>query len=49
MNVKDLLSLKNKVVLITGGEGRYGRCILEGLLEADCFPSAEVAQVNAFG
>ena len=35
MNVKDLLSLKNKVVLITGGEGRYGRCILEGLLEAD--------------
>ncbi|MBN2455994.1 MAG: SDR family oxidoreductase [Sedimentisphaerales bacterium] len=35
MNVKDLLSLKDKVVLITGGEGRYGRCILEGLLEAD--------------
>ena len=35
MHVKELLSLKDKVVLITGGEGRYGRCILEGLLEAD--------------
>jgi NAD(P)-dependent dehydrogenase (short-subunit alcohol dehydrogenase family) len=34
MHVKELLSLKDKVVLITGGEGRYGRCILEGLLEA---------------
>ncbi|OHB55974.1 MAG: short-chain dehydrogenase [Planctomycetes bacterium GWF2_50_10] len=34
MNVNDLLSLKNKVVLITGGEGKYGRCTMEGLLEA---------------
>jgi NAD(P)-dependent dehydrogenase (short-subunit alcohol dehydrogenase family) len=34
MNVNDLLSLKNKIVLITGGEGKYGRCIMEGLLEA---------------
>jgi NAD(P)-dependent dehydrogenase (short-subunit alcohol dehydrogenase family) len=35
MNVKELLSLKNKVCLITGGEGKYGRCITEGLAEAD--------------
>ena len=34
MRVDDLFSLKNKVVLITGGEGLYGRCILEGLAEA---------------
>jgi NAD(P)-dependent dehydrogenase (short-subunit alcohol dehydrogenase family) len=34
MNVNDLLSLKGKIVLITGGEGKYGRCIMEGLLEA---------------
>jgi NAD(P)-dependent dehydrogenase (short-subunit alcohol dehydrogenase family) len=35
MHVKELLSLKNKVCLITGGEGKYGRCITEGLAEAD--------------
>jgi NAD(P)-dependent dehydrogenase (short-subunit alcohol dehydrogenase family) len=35
MHVKDLLSLKDKVILITGGEGLYGSRILEGLLEAD--------------
>ena len=35
MHVKDLLNLKNKIVLLTGGAGRYGQCILEGLLEAD--------------
>lgn len=35
MNVKELFSLKDKVVLITGGEGKYGRCITEGLAEAD--------------
>ena len=35
MHVKELLSLKDKVVLITGGEGRYGRCITLGLAEAD--------------
>lgn len=35
MHVKELLSLKDKVVLITGGEGKYGRCITEGLAEAD--------------
>jgi len=35
MNVKELLSLKDEVVLITGGEGKYGRCITEGLAEAD--------------
>ncbi len=35
MNVKELLSLKNKVILVTGGAGQYGRCIAEGLAEAD--------------
>ena len=35
MHVKELLNLKDKVVLITGGEGKYGRCITEGLAEAD--------------
>jgi len=35
MHVKELLSLKDKVVLVTGGAGRYGRCIVEGLAEAD--------------
>ncbi len=35
MHVKELLSLKDKVVLITGGEGKYGRCLTEGLAEAD--------------
>jgi len=35
MNVKNLLSLKNKVILVTGGSGQYGSCIVEGLAEAD--------------
>ncbi len=35
MHVKNLLSLKDKIILVTGGAGRYGRCIVEGLAEAD--------------
>jgi len=35
MHVKELLSLKDKIVLITGGEGKYGRCMTEALGEAD--------------
>jgi NAD(P)-dependent dehydrogenase (short-subunit alcohol dehydrogenase family) len=35
MHVKNLLSLKNKVILITGGAGLYGSCMLEALAEAD--------------
>jgi len=35
MHVKELLSLKNKIVLVTGGAGLYGRCIVDGLVEAD--------------
>ncbi len=35
MNVKELLSLKNKLILVTGGSGQYGKCIVEGLAEAD--------------
>jgi NAD(P)-dependent dehydrogenase (short-subunit alcohol dehydrogenase family) len=35
MNVKDLLSLKEKVVLVTGGAGLYGKCIVEGIAEAE--------------
>jgi len=35
MHVKELLSLKEKVVLLTGGTGSYGKCVTEGLVEAD--------------
>ena len=35
MNVKDLLNLKNKTILVTGGAGIYGKTIVEGLAEAD--------------
>jgi NAD(P)-dependent dehydrogenase (short-subunit alcohol dehydrogenase family) len=35
MNVKELLSLKGKIILVTGGAGLYGKCIVEGLAEAD--------------
>ncbi len=34
MNVKELLSLKDKISLVTGGSGKYGKCIVEGLAEA---------------
>lgn len=34
MNVMDLLSLRGKVALVTGGAGNYGRSITEGLAEA---------------
>ena len=35
MHAKELLSLKSKIALVTGGAGKYGRCIVEGLAEAD--------------
>ncbi|MCK9509156.1 MAG: SDR family NAD(P)-dependent oxidoreductase, partial [Pigmentiphaga sp.] len=35
MNVKELFSLKDKIALVTGGAGNYGKCIVEGLAEAD--------------
>lgn len=34
MNVMDLLSLKGKVILVSGGAGNYGKCMVEGLAEA---------------
>ena len=34
MNVNELLSLKGKVALVSGGAGLYGKCIVEGLAEA---------------
>jgi len=35
MHVKELLSLKDKIILVTGGAGLYGSCLVEGLAEAD--------------
>jgi NAD(P)-dependent dehydrogenase (short-subunit alcohol dehydrogenase family) len=35
MHVKELLSLKSKIILVTGGAGKYGRCLVEGLAEAE--------------
>lgn len=35
MNVKELFSLKNKIILVTGGSGKYGKCIVEGLAEEE--------------
>ena len=35
MNVKDLLSLKGKILLVTGGVRRYGLSIVEGLAQAE--------------
>ncbi len=35
MNVKELLNLKGKIILVSGGAGLYGKCIVEGLAEAD--------------
>lgn len=34
MNVKKLFDLTDKVILVTGGAGNYGKCITEGLAEA---------------
>lgn len=34
MHVNEMLSLKDKIILVTGGAGQYGRCIVEGLAEA---------------
>lgn len=34
MNIKDLFNLTNKIILVTGGAGKYGKCIAEGLGEA---------------
>lgn len=35
MHIKELFSLKGKVILVTGGSGNYGKCIVEGMAEAD--------------
>lgn len=35
MHVKELLSLKDKIILISGGAGKYGKCLVESLAEAD--------------
>ncbi|MFA6570919.1 MAG: SDR family oxidoreductase [Bacteroidota bacterium] len=34
MNIKHLLSLEGKIILVSGGAGLYGSCIVEGLAEA---------------
>lgn len=35
MDVRDLLSLRKKIILVTGGAGLYGVSIVEGLAEAE--------------
>lgn len=35
VHVKELFSLKDKIILVTGGAGRYGKPIVEALAEAD--------------
>ncbi len=34
MNARNLLSLKDRIVLVSGGAGLYGKCIVEGMAEA---------------
>lgn len=34
MHINELLSLKGKVILVSGGAGKYGSCIVEGAAEA---------------
>jgi NAD(P)-dependent dehydrogenase (short-subunit alcohol dehydrogenase family) len=34
MHINELFSLKSKIVLVSGGAGNYGKCIVEGLAEA---------------
>jgi NAD(P)-dependent dehydrogenase (short-subunit alcohol dehydrogenase family) len=34
MHINDLFSLRGKIVLVSGGAGRYGKCMVEGLAEA---------------
>jgi NAD(P)-dependent dehydrogenase (short-subunit alcohol dehydrogenase family) len=34
MHINELFSLQNKVALVTGGAGKYGKCMVEGLAEA---------------
>lgn len=34
MHVKELLDLSGNVILVTGGAGNYGKCIVEGMAEA---------------
>jgi len=34
MHIKDLFNLEGKVIVVTGGSGQYGQCLVEGLAEA---------------
>ncbi|NHE58868.1 SDR family oxidoreductase [Cyclobacterium plantarum] len=34
MHIKDLFNLKGKVIVVTGGSGLYGKCLVEGMAEA---------------
>ena len=34
MHIQELFNLKNKIALVTGGAGKYGKCMVEALAEA---------------
>lgn len=34
MHINELFSLKGRIILVTGGAGNYGKCMVEGLAEA---------------
>ena len=48
MNVLDMLKLNGKTAIVTGGAGRYGKQIVEGLGEAGATRQIELLVLNKF-